>query len=44
MTEPVPLSEWEYPWLAELLPLTDAENALGVAQAAALLADIRQLS
>ena len=37
MTEPVPLSEWEYPWLAELLPLTDAENDLGVAQSAALL-------
>ncbi len=29
MTAPVPLSEWEYPWLAGLLPLTDAENALG---------------
>ena len=37
MTEQVPLSEWEYPWLAELLPLTDAENDLGVAQSAALL-------
>src|SRR4051794_3817038 len=37
MTDPVPLSEWEYPWLAELLPLTDAENDLGVAQSAALL-------
>ena len=37
MTAPVSLSDWEYPWLAGLLPLTGAENALGVAQAAALL-------